>query len=376
MGPRNLTCLALIAIAACGPPQVANHPSASTSPTSASAQPSAVPSAVSSASPAPRCAKPASSYGLLVSANTSQLNMVSPAGCLAASAPMYGFSSSAQCAGATPLQVLGVSATADRVYFRASATKIRYLLPSGQMGDATTVPGGPNTISFFSVSPDDQRIAVLVEEFSGSTTIKLQLYVEDLIGAGHHSVIYKTTASMVNGSTLIPVGWHGSSLVLEVVLACIFQPPPAPRAYHVADSSTARRLATIDGTGCTLSWSPSPSGVVCVDRGKPIAYVYDWKGIIRGSVPTQIGDFQSGLSPSGHSLFFTTYDRTSTKPAPTRLVGVGTNVNVTVIGHPACLWIDDNTLLAADAVIAYPSGTVTELTIGDAYCAGRFPGGL
>src|SRR6266849_8444776 len=64
-----------------------------------------------------------------------------------------------------------VSATSDNVFYRDGDTKIRYLTPAGETGDATTVPGSATTISFFSVSPDDQRIAVLVEDFSQSTFI-------------------------------------------------------------------------------------------------------------------------------------------------------------------------------------------------------------
>jgi len=38
--------------------------------------------------------------------------------------------------------------------------------------------GDANSISFFSVSPDDKRIAVLVEDLSAAAAIKLRLYVE------------------------------------------------------------------------------------------------------------------------------------------------------------------------------------------------------
>src|SRR4029077_1275286 len=75
-----------------------------------------------------------------------------------------------------------VSATDDKVFYRDGNTVIRYLTPDGQTGIATTVPGGPSKVSFFSVSPDDQRIAVVVEDLSPATTINLTLYVEDLMG--------------------------------------------------------------------------------------------------------------------------------------------------------------------------------------------------
>jgi hypothetical protein len=55
-----------------------------------------------------------------------------------------------------------------------------------------------------------------------------------------------------------------------------------------------------------------------------------------------------------------------------------------VAGHSACLWIDEDHLLAPDAVIGFPSttpgqgvvaATVTALP-ASGQCAGRFPGGL
>ena len=48
---------------------------------------------------------------------------------------------------------------------------------------------------------------------------------------------------------------------------------------------------------------------------------------------------------------------------------------VTSTGHVGCLWIDGSHVLALDAVITYPSGSVTQLPQGGR-CGGRFPGGL
>jgi hypothetical protein len=44
-----------------------------------------------------------------------------------------------------------VSASNSKVYFRDGDTKIRFLTSDGNVGDATTVPGGATTVSFFSV---------------------------------------------------------------------------------------------------------------------------------------------------------------------------------------------------------------------------------
>jgi hypothetical protein len=101
-----------------------------------------------------------------------------------------------------------VSATSDRIFYRDGDTKIRYLTPDGHSADVTTVPGSATSVSFFSVSPDDQHIAVLVEDVSPATTIGLRLYVEDLQGGGHHADIYSTTIEK-SGNTLWPMAWYG-----------------------------------------------------------------------------------------------------------------------------------------------------------------------
>jgi hypothetical protein len=240
----------------------------------------------------------------------------------------------------------------------------------------TTVPGSPTAVSLFSVSPDDSRIAVVVEDGSHQPNINLRLYVEDLHGGGHHVDIYSTTISNgKGGSTLWPMGWHGSDLVLAVVTPCAFEPLPTPLAWHVADSATAIRKANIAGPNCILSWWPSPSGVVCVDTSTHHATAYDWTGAARVGLPVNPSDFQSGFAPSGHSFFFTTGIFIGAPPPATRLLSVSPGVDVTVNGHIGCQWIDDQTVLATDAVIAYPSGAVTPLSTPE-QCAGRFPGGL
>src|ERR1700693_1699512 len=118
------------------------------------------------------------SYGLLLSAGS--LEMIAPSGTIAARASVAAPSVHTCGQGTGAVLQPPVSATDDKVFFRDGNTKIRYLTPGGQTGDATTVPGSASKVSFFSVSPDDQRIAVLVEDLSPATKINLTLYVEDL----------------------------------------------------------------------------------------------------------------------------------------------------------------------------------------------------
>ena len=334
------------------------------------------PSPSARGSPGPSPSSATSSYGLLLSAGT--LDLVAPNGSVGPTATVAA-PSVQSCAqgGAGAVVQPPVSASADKVYFRDGDTKIRFITPSGQTGDATTVPGSATLISFFSVSPDDQRIAVVVEDLAAASTISLRLYVEDL-GGGHHADIYSTTTPKgKTGTTLWPMGWHEGLLVLALVTACTFEPAGlSPTEWHVSDAVTAARRVTIGGN-CILSYWPSPAGVACVDHGTTLqATAYDWTGKVTASIPVTSSDYQSGLSPSGAHVFFATGQGIGAPAPATRVFTVGAGqAGGTVAGHSACLFIDEGHLLAPDAVIASPSGAVTRLA-QSGVCAGRFPGGL
>jgi hypothetical protein len=348
----------------------------STSSSSHSPSPSARTSAGPSPSAGPTTKPSASSYGLLLSAGT--LDLVAPNGSIGPTATVAAPSVQSCGQGAGAVVQPPVSASADKVYFRDGDTKIRYLTPSGQTGDATTVPGSATLISFFSVSPDDQRIAVVVEDLSAASTISLRLYVEDLSGGGHHADIYSTTTPKgKTGTTLWPMGWHEGLLVLALVTACTSEPAGlSPSEWHVSDAVTAARRVTIGGN-CILSYWPSPAGVACVDNGTNLqATVYDWTGKVTASIPVTSSDYQSGLSPSGAHVFFATGQGIGAPSPATRVFTVGAGqAGGAVAGHSACLFIDEGHLLAPDAVIASPSGAVTPLP-ASGICAGRFPGGM
>jgi hypothetical protein len=276
-----------------------------------------------------------------------------------------------------------ISASNNRVYFRDGDTKISFLTPGGQTGDSTTVPGGPSTVSFFSVSPDDQRIAVLVEDLAPSSAINLRLYVEDLNNHGHHADIYTTTIPKgQSGMTLWPVGWHEGRLVLAVVLACSAAPVYHPAEWHVVDAVTADRLVNIDVRACGSSLVPSPAGIACASlTGAAPLRIYDWKGKVQydSGAYALNQNLPVGVSPSGQSLFYN--GGTACPDGRTMCPRVWANTldgggqMAIVEMHQGCLWINDSAILAPDAVIAYPSGAVMALP-GSGDCVGRFPGGL
>jgi hypothetical protein len=307
--------------------------------------------------------------------------MVSVDGCVGASAPVASASTQTYCSPNLSAVVQPpVSATSDRVYFRDGDTQIRYLTPAGKIVDATSVPGGPTTISAFSVSPDDKRIAVVVEDLSNDP-IKLRLYVEDVDGGGHHVDIYSTTTpKSTAGTTLWPMGWHNGSLVLELWPACSTQQAVAPYAYplewHVVDPATGVRLVTIGGNSCIPSYWPSPAGLTCFDYAVNQIRIYDWNGNQTSTVPvTRNAGYGLELSPSGKRLMYAT--------------GMFTGLATTTVADvarpespwsgsgwpPPCLWIDDDHILAWTAVINAASVTVTTLPVSGA-CMGRFPANL
>ncbi|HXM73279.1 MAG TPA: hypothetical protein VN940_08645, partial [Candidatus Dormibacteraeota bacterium] len=229
---------------------------------------------------------------------------------------------------------------------------------------------------------------VLVEDVSGGTAISERLYVEDLHGGGHHVDIYSTlTPKDKRGTTLWPMGWHDGAIVLALFPACTFEPAGlTPTEWHVANATNATRMATIPATNCTLSFWPSAGGVACMDA-QGVAKIYDWTGkvvVLTGPGPTGSGYSMTSVSPKINSILFATGAGPGAPTPATGIVQLGPGPYATVPGHAACTWIDEDHLLAPDAVIQFPAetGGNTQVTTtvkplpASGVCAGRFPGGL
>lgn len=331
-------------------------------------------SSAASSSPAAGAQTLAGAYGLLMEGD--RLELITPSGAVAASVAVAPSTLGPQACsqGAAAWTLPPISSSSRHVYFRDGDTKIRMLVPPASSQDVTTVPGGANVVSGFSVSPDDQRIAVSVETFSASG-ITDRLYVEDLRGGGNHAEIYSTSVPAGKQSAMLwPMGWHEGHLVLAVWVACTFEFVPYPSAWHVADAATAVRLASIGDQGCVPDPWPSPAGEACYDFNTGRARVYDWNGQLRATLATDAATTE--LSPAGDLLAAGNGgDLGGTSPSTTMRRVDGSGV-VTTTGRRGCLWIDEDHLLAPDAVIAYPSGAVTAFAAHASRCAGRFPGSL
>jgi hypothetical protein len=248
---------------------------------------------------------------------------------------------------------------------------IRFLGPAGDTGQITTVPASTaSRRSMFAVSPDDQKIAVVVDDFvqGGAST---KLYVEDLVGGGHHLDLFSETGSY----TLWPIGWHGANnLVVAKAPSCTQGGGPfccGPLELHVIDPATANRRFTLgNSSSCVIAGAPSPAGAVCENNSAfSQATVLNWTG---GTLKTLAinGPTFALISPDGGFVALVDNSGTSfTIGAPT------------ITGMFACTWIDNDHVMSGGDPQHQPrvaavveSTQVPVAAQGD--CAGRLPGGL
>ena len=357
----------LVLMAGCGAPLNGARNSTPTASPRASA--AASPTASPSASSASVCAR-AASYGLLITSDS--LNLISPRGCVGATVPLRAASVPSCVNGPQAVVPPPVSASDDKVYYRDGDTQIRFIAPDGTSGAVTSVPGGTARVSFFSVTPDDRRIAVLAEDFTPATMIEWRLYVEDLRGGHRIDLSSGTIHKSESDTTMWPVGWHQGQLVVAVVPACSPAPIYHPAAWRVLDASTGAEVARIDTGSCYSRLIPSPAGVLCFDAVNLDSRRYDWSGNMTShqGQPFQSLKESPQLSPSGEDYFL---DRDGDWWA--QVWSGGSGMRTPIKGRPACQWINDTAIMSPDSVIAYPSAAVTALgLVGE--CAGRLPGGL
>ena len=362
--PRQLAwwLMVVAAAAACGG-------SSSTAARSPSPSPSTIATARPSASPSPQPVTVP--YGVLVSSQAANSYSVSLIGVDTRVVATSEASTPPQvtCANAAGAPVpLPVSMSNSRVYYMDAQGVVRYLAPGGDSGRATTVPAGTATRrSMFAVSPDDQRIAVIVDDYttSGAST---RLYVEDVNGGGNHADIFSESGAR----TLWPVGWHGSNnLVVAVVPSCTQGGGPfccGVQELHVVDPATAIRRFTLGGlTNCPIVGPASPAGAICWDGTN--SKVLNWTaGTIR-TFPVQGPEIQL-LSPNGSQVALVDNNGTTVQ---------GTKVSMA--GLFACAWVDDAHVLSGGdpqhppRIADISNGNMLPVAAqGD--CAGRLPGGL
>ena len=260
-----------------------------------------------------------------------------------------------------------VSTSNTRVYFLDQQGNVNFLSPNGVTGVATHVPTGASIRSMFTVSPDDQRIAVVENTYnaSGATTV---LYAEDLNGATNHVKLFTQTGAF----TLWPIGWHGTNdLVLAKVPSCTQGGGPTccgPQELHVVDPATAGRRSTLGGSTCALVGSATPAGALCENGAFSQVHVLSWAGATVQTFAIQ-GPTPAYLSPDGTRVALVVDNATTFAGAKQTLDML------------ACGWIDDTHVLAGgDAQLQPRIGDVTSGNIvpvsAQGVCGGTIPGGL
>ncbi len=366
MRGSTIALAAAVLVAACGGGS-GSHAAASPSPkatVTASRATSPSPGASPTASPVPI----AGAFGVLVTAitgDTYTVSLIGVDGKVVGSAQPSSPTTVTCGDAAAAIVPTPVSASNTRLYYLDAQGVVRFLTPKGETGRATTVPAGGQRRSMFTVSPDDQRIAVVVNDYTtaGAAT---QLYVEDLNGGANHLDIFSETGSY----TLWPMGWHGGSLVVAKVAACTQGGGfgcCGPLELHVVDPATAIRTVTIGGPTCIIGGPSTPVGTACESAASG-ARILDWTGTLLRTVATP-GTGPVYLSPDGKHLAYST-DATTT-----------TVEGANSIKMDVCGWIDSTHIFSGGDAQHQPRiGNITTGAVipvaAQGVCAGRLPGGL
>jgi hypothetical protein len=187
------------------------------------------------------------------------------------------------------------------------------------------------------------------------------------------------------------MGWHQGSLVLAAMTACSSDPASlSPVKWSVVDPATANRrwlipaLMPYRDLPCILGRWPSPAGITCADFiGETTVYNWNAGQVDLFGVGFYSVDAGSGASPLGHRIFVSSASDVSQTVV---VIGNGSTEPQHLqraAGRFACLWIDEDHLLAPDAIIGtplplFPNSSYAPLTplATSGTCAGRFPGGL
>jgi len=194
-----------------------------------------------------------------------------------------------------------ISTSDTRVYFPDGPNTIRYLARDGSTGTGTTLPAnGPNARTVFSVSPDDQRIAIGVFNWS-SQPMTSSVSIRELQGG--HAVDIESGTIQYGW----PVGWHAGNLVLARMPVFGGAPNPnAARTYEVINPTTGENLGYLGGMTCPVVGPLSSAGTACVAARCRCIMAADWSGM---QTPTYVyadPDEMSwaALSPDGHAVIF------------------------------------------------------------------------
>ena len=273
-----------------------------------------------------------------------------------------------------------LTSTSDsRVYFLDGDVTVKYLMPTGETGVATTITAGPKTLVAFAVSPDDRRIAVSLLDYSAlpGGQIKLHMYAADV--GGDNRVDFFSGQGVAEW----PIGWHSGQLVVALAAGAgaAAANPYAAAEYHVVDPATGNRLVVIghpsENTGPTCTFGPVvAAGAACYKaaNGQTELGIQGWNGaytlVQRTSAATNP---VLALSPDGTEI---AAQLSGNPDGP--LAVFGQTVTFAGAGTPLA-WFDDNHILVRKAnqlgVYELNSQKLQPLSFGGAF-GGSIPGDL
>jgi hypothetical protein len=189
---------------------------------------------------------------------------------IAAAAARTGFQAS-PCAGYTPgglctgaLAVLPyLSTSKTTIYFLDGDSTLRAMAKDGSVTKTGSLPGSARARVAFAVSPDDQRIAVAVIDYS-VPSVSENLYVDNLRGGARIDMLTATKAPYY-----WPVGWHGGKIVLASGPAYggwADANPSGASGYSLLDPTAGAQPAAVGPGDCVPTGSLTTAGTACISK--------------------------------------------------------------------------------------------------------------
>jgi hypothetical protein len=248
------------------------------------------------------------------------------------------------------------SVSATHVYYLDGDTVIRSLAVDGTVTVVKTIHSPPNSQVAFSVSPDDQRIAISIITLATTQSVEpvdVNMYVEDLTDQNNRVGLYssKTLAEW-------PIGWHAGNLVVAVGPNDIgtYDNAYAAIGYQVIDPGTGRQLASLDcARGLLVAAGTACANGFCAGQtncGPGVLGKQGWDGIKTtfslpsGPPPLIFAPFPNGieLSPDGSTIAAQVFSDPQFSSYQTMLVRDGKSTFIAP-GLSPVGWLDSSHLI-------------------------------